>query len=122
MSAREIARNKDLTILGDSDEAGVFLVIAEDGKKIFIMGHPEYDRNTLDYEYKRDLKKGLDPQIPVNYYPDDNPENKPLLTWRAHANTLYTNWLNYYVYQTTPYDLTTMRSGSDACDIRRRLS
>lgn len=112
VSAREIARNKDITILGDSDEAGVFLAMAENGKKIFIMGHPEYDRNTLDYEYKRDMKKGLNPQIPVNYYPDDNPENKPVLTWRGHANTLYTNWLNYYVYQATPYDLSTMSSAS----------
>ena len=105
ISARDIARCKDVTVLADSDEVGVFLSIAEDGKKIFVMGHPEYDRNTLDNEYKRDMKKGLNPAIPANYYPDDNPENKPLLTWRAHANTFYTNWLNYYVYQATPYDL-----------------
>ena len=108
VSARDIAKNKEITILADSDEAGVFLAMAEDGKKIFMMGHPEYDRNTLDYEYKRDIKKGLNPDIPVNYYPDNDPSNKPLLTWRAHANTFYTNWLNYYVYQITPYDLTTM--------------
>ena len=69
------------------------------------MGHPEYDRNTLDSEYKRDMKKGLDPAIPKNYYPDDDPQNRPLLTWRGHANTLYTNWLNYYVYQVTPYKI-----------------
>ena len=105
VSARDIARCKDITVLADSDEAGVFLAMAEDGKKIFVMGHPEYDRNTLDYEYKRDLKKGINPDIPVNYYPDNDPQNRPLLTWRAHANTLYTNWLNYYVYQITPYDL-----------------
>ncbi len=105
ISARDIAKCKDVTVLADSDEVGVFLSIAEDGKKIFVMGHPEYDRNTLDNEYKRDMKKGLNPAIPANYYPDDNPENKPLLTWRAHANTFYTNWLNYYVYQATPYDL-----------------
>ena len=100
-----IKKTKALTILADSDEAGFFLAIAEDGKKIFVMGHPEYDRNTLDYEYRRDMKKGLNPQIPVNYYPDDNPEKKPLLTWRGHANALYTNWLNYYVYQVTPYKI-----------------
>ncbi len=99
----DIVRTKGVTILADSEEVGFFLAIAEEGKKIFIMGHPEYDRNTLDYEYKRDLKKGLDPQIPKNYYPEDNPANRPLLTWRGHANTLYTNWLNYYVYQVTPY-------------------
>lgn len=94
-----------LTVLAESDEAGVFLCMAMDGRQIFLMGHPEYDRVTLDGEYKRDKGKGLDIQIPKNYYPDDNPENMPLLMWRAHANNLYTNWLNYYVYQTTPYDL-----------------
>ena len=105
VSLKEVARNKEVTVLADSDEAGLFLAIAEEGKKIFVMGHPEYDRNTLDYEYKRDTKKGLNPSIPVNYYPDNDPKNKPLLTWRAHANTLYTNWLNYYVYQVTPYKI-----------------
>ncbi len=86
-------------------QAGVFLCMAEEGRQIFGMGHPEYDRMTLDSEYKRDMGKGLNQQIPENYYPDDDPENKPVLTWRAHANNLYTNWLNYYVYQVTPYDL-----------------
>ena len=90
---------KDLTVLAESEEAGLFLAMAEGGRKIFVMGHPEYDRVTLDGEYKRDL------EIPKNYYKDDDPNNKPLLTWRAHANNLYTNWLNYYVYQSTPYDL-----------------
>lgn len=94
-----------ITILADSKEAGVFLCMAQEGRQIFIMGHPEYDRITLDTEYKRDKGKGLDIQVPVNYYPDNNPENKPELIWRAHANNLYTNWLNYYVYQLTPYDL-----------------
>lgn len=94
-----------ITILADSARAGVFLCMAQDGRQIFVMGHPEYDRMTLDAEYKRDTGKGLNPQIPENYYPDDDPENKPVLTWRSHANNLYTNWLNYYVYQVTPYDL-----------------
>lgn len=94
-----------ITILADSLQAGVFLCIADEGRQIFVMGHPEYDRMTLDSEYKRDMVKGLNPQIPLNYYPDDDPENKPVLTWRSHANNLYTNWLNYYVYQVTPYDL-----------------
>ena len=94
-----------ITILADSKEAGVFLCMAQEGRQIFVMGHTEYDRITLDTEYKRDKGKGLDIQVPVNYYPDDNPENKPELIWRAHANNLYTNWLNYYVYQLTPYDL-----------------
>ena len=94
-----------ITILADSLQAGVFLCMAKEGRQIFVMGHPEYDRMTLDAEYKRDMGRGLNPQIPENYYPDDDPENKPVLTWRAHANSLYTNWLNYYVYQITPYNL-----------------
>ena len=94
-----------ITILADSLQAGVFLCMAKEGRQIFVMGHPEYDRMTLDAEYTRDMGRGLNPQIPENYYPDDDPENKPVLTWRAHANSLYTNWLNYYVYQVTPYDL-----------------
>lgn len=100
-----IRQNEKLTILAESEEAGVFLVMAEEGKQIFVMGHPEYDRVTLHNEYMRDKGKGLDIQVPKNYYEDDNCENKPLLTWRAHANNLYTNWINYYVYQATPYVL-----------------
>ena len=94
-----------LTVLAESDEAGVFLAIAEEGKKIFVNGHPEYDRITLHNEYQRDLNKGLPIHIPHNYYPQDNPNEKPLLQWRAHSNNLYSNWLNYYVYQVTPYEL-----------------
>ena len=101
----KIRGHKDLTILAESEEAGVFLASAKEGRQIFVMGHPEYDRMTLDSEYKRDLSKGLPIDIPKNYYPGDDPENKPLLTWRSVSNNLYTNWLNYYVYQVTPYDL-----------------
>ena len=101
----EIHACKDLTVLAESDIAGLFLAQAMDGRRIFVMGHPEYDRVTLDGEYKRDLSRNLPINIPVNYYKDDDPENKPLLMWRAHANNLYSNWLNYYVYQTTPFDL-----------------
>ncbi len=104
-----IVRHPELTILADSEEAGVSIVIAGGGKQAFVFGHPEYDRVTLDEEYKRDLAKGLPIDKPKNYYPDDDPEKKPLLSWRAHANTLYSNWLNYYVYQTTPYDLQSKR-------------
>ena len=100
-----LEKDDRITILADSEEAGVYLCMAQDGRQIFVMGHPEYDRMTLDSEYKRDLGKGLNPQIPENYYPNDDPEKKPMLTWRAHCNNLYTNWLNYYVYQSTPYDL-----------------
>lgn len=102
---KDILNNKQLKVFADSDEAGIYIAIGQDGKHIFVMGHPEYDRMTLDQEYKRDLDKGLEPQLPVNYYPDDDCNRKPVLSWRSHANNLYTNWLNYYVYQTTPYDL-----------------
>ncbi len=101
----EIAGCEALTIMAESEEAGVFLAMAQEGRQIFVMGHPEYDRVTLDKEYKRDVAKGLEIEMPKNYYPEGNPENRPQLLWRAHANTLYTNWLNYYVYQLTPYDL-----------------
>lgn len=94
---------EDLKIMAESEEAGVFLCMAENGKKIFVMGHPEYDRVTLGKEYRRDKDKGLDIQVPKNYFPNDDDTERPALQWRAHANTLYTNWLNYYVYQLTPY-------------------
>ena len=81
----------------------IFAPSEEEGRKIFVFGHPEYDRITLEKEYLRDKHKGLDIQLPKNYFPGDNCEERPLLMWRAHANTLYTNWINYYVYQLTPY-------------------
>ena len=80
--------------------------MAKEGRQIFVLGHPEYDRVTLDKEYKRDLDKGLPIDLPKNYYPNDDSNERPLLMWRGHANTLYTNWLNYYCYQLTPYDWT----------------
>lgn len=105
VSTELIRQEKRLTILAESDEVGIFLVMAEEGKQIFVMGHPEYDRMTLHNEYMRDKNKGLEIAVPKNYYKDDNCENKPLLTWRSHANNFYTNWINYYVYQATPYIL-----------------
>ena len=104
-SRQQIIDNPRLKVLADSDEAGIYIVLGDGGKEIFVMGHPEYDRLTLDQEYKRDIDKGIEPDLPVNYYPDDDCNRKPLLSWRSHANNLYTNWLNYYVYQITPYDL-----------------
>ena len=100
----DIRTVEDLTILAESKEVGVFLTIADEGRKIFVMGHPEYDRVTLDKEYKRDIKKGIPIVLPKNYYPQDDPEQRPNLQWRSHGNILYSNWLNYYVYQQTPYD------------------
>ncbi len=99
----EIVKNPHLEIVAESDEAGPYLIIGDEGKNIFVTGHPEYDILTLDKEYKRDLAKGLNPDIPVNYYPDNDPSKTPIKSWRCHANTLYANWLNYYVYQITPY-------------------
>ena len=101
----DIHNCKELTVLAESDEAGLFLAMADGGRKIFVMGHPEYDRMTLDSEYKRDQGKGLNPQIPENYYPNDDATKRPLLQWRANSNNLFSNWLNYYVYQVTPYEL-----------------
>lgn len=107
VSKEAIDAEKNLVVLAESEEAGVFLVLAQEGRKVFVMGHPEYDRITLHKEYMRDKEKGLDIQVPNNYYPGDDDTQKPLLTWRSNANNLYTNWLNYYVYQITPYDLET---------------
>ena len=101
----KIRADERLMILAESEKAGAFLTMAEDGRQIFVMGHPEYDRVTLDKEYKRDKEKGLPIKMPENYYENDDDTKKPLLTWRATANNLYTNWLNYYVYQVTPYDM-----------------
>lgn len=105
VSKEDIVANDKLEIVSESDETGPYLVIAEGGKNIFVTGHPEYDTLTLEQEYKRDLDKGINPEIPCNYYPDNDPTRKPIKSWRCHANTLYFNWLNYYVYQVTPYVL-----------------
>lgn len=102
--AEDIRAVKELTILAESETAGVHLAITDEGRRIFVMGHPEYDRITLDKEYKRDRDKGLPIEIPVNYYPNDDASQKPRLQWRSHCNILYSNWLNYYVYQQTPYE------------------
>lgn len=99
----DVEKKKELTILAESDEAGLFIILAQEGKQIFVLGHPEYDRLTLDKEYKRDKEKGFPIKLPINYYPFDDPDQKPKMLWRGHANTVYTNWLNYYVYQSTPY-------------------
>ena len=101
----KIAQCEKLEILATSEITGPFILMAEEGKQIFVTGHPEYDRITLHNEYLRDKGKGLDIQLPYNYYPEDDCTKKPYLQWRSHANNLYTNWLNYYVYQRTPYEL-----------------
>ncbi len=101
----DILDNPELTLIADSPENGVSMVMARGGREFYITGHMEYAYNTLDNEYKRDKDIRDDVDLPVNYYRDNNPENEPLVTWRAHANLLYQNWINYYIYQETPYDI-----------------
>ena len=102
---KDVAKHKDLQILAESREAGLFLIMRRDGSQIFIQGHPEYDRMTLSTEYHRDVAKGLNPEIPCTYFEGNDPFSMPVLCWRNMATTLYSNWLNFYVYQETPYDL-----------------
>ena len=100
-----VAANPELEVIAASDEAGLYIVKTTNSRRFFVFGHPEYDADTLKLEYERDVKAGINPDVPVNYFPDDDPTQPPLNTWRAQAQLLYTNWLNYYVYQTTPYDI-----------------
>lgn len=109
LKAVDFVQTPEVQILSESENAGVYMAIAERGRQIFITGHPEYSLRTLDREYKRDVEKGLPIDIPENYYPKDNPNDRPILSWRSHANLLFSNWLNYYVYQETPYDLRDIR-------------
>ena len=103
--AEDIEKVPELEILSVSDESGVYIVTAKSERQFFVTGHSEYDDTTLAKEYFRDLEKGLDIDMPKNYFPNDDPKQKPPMKWRAHANLLYSNWLNYFVYQTTPYDI-----------------
>ena len=105
VSREEIEKVPELRIVASSDEAGVYAITTRNGRQIFITGHSEYDALTLEKEYKRDVAAGKPIAVPKNYYPNDDPTQKPIVSWRSHANLLYSNWLNYFVYQTTPYDL-----------------
>ncbi len=100
---------EELKILASSEETGVYAIASKGGRQIFITGHSEYDGDTLKNEYIRDCGAGLNPAIPKNYFPGDDPTKEPMVTWRSHANLLYSNWLNYFVYQTTPYDITEIK-------------
>ncbi len=104
----DILKVPGLEITAVSDQAGVFAIKTENSRQFFITGHPEYDADTLALEYFRDVEKGLDIPVPENYFPNDDPSQTPIVTWRSHAQLLYTNWLNYYVYQTTPYELSSI--------------
>ncbi|MDL2213646.1 homoserine O-succinyltransferase [Bacteroides sp. OttesenSCG-928-E20] len=105
----DILKNENLTLLSDSPQSGVYMVMARGGREFYITGHSEYSPYTLDTEYRRDLDKGLPIDLPVNYYRDNDPDKGPLVRWRAHANLLFSNWLNYYVYQETPYNIEDIR-------------
>ncbi len=101
----DVLKVPELSIIAESEQSGVSMVMARNGREIFVTGHSEYSPNTLDTEYRRDLAKGLPIDMPVNYYRNDDPDQGPLVTWRGHGNLLFTNWLNYYVYQETPYNI-----------------
>ena len=103
--SEDIRKVPELTLMAESDKAGPYIILARNGRQIFVTGHSEYDPDTLANEYYRDLAKGMDPNIPENYFQDDDPSKPPVVSWRSHAMLLYTNWLNYYVYQSTPYDI-----------------
>ena len=105
MRRADVEAVSELEVIAVSDEVGLYIVKSTDSRRFFVFGHPEYDADTLRQEYERDVKRGLDPEVPRNYFPDDDPAREPLNTWRAQAQLIYTNWLNYYVYQTTPYDI-----------------
>lgn len=105
----DLAKIPDLQILATSQEAGVYLAATKDGKNVFVTGHSEYDTLTLKAEYDRDVQAGLPIDVPANYFPEDDPAQLPRVSWRSHANLLFANWLNYYVYQETPYDLNEIR-------------
>lgn len=104
----------DLKILAASDKAGVYLAASPDGRQVFVTGHPEYDAHTLHNEYLRDSQVGIEPQMPENYYPENNVDNLPRATWRSHGHLLFANWLNYHVYQLTPYDLNTLSATGES--------
>jgi homoserine O-succinyltransferase/O-acetyltransferase len=105
----DILKVPELTILSESKDSGVYMVASLNGRELFLTGHSEYSPDTLDTEYKRDLAKGLPIEMPRNYYKDDNPDNPPLVRWRSQANMLFVNWLNYFVYQETPYNIDTIK-------------
>ena len=105
----DILKVKDLTLLSESQESGVYIVMARNGREIFVTGHSEYSSHTLDGEYKRDVAKNLPIKMPVNYYKDNDPSKDPVVKWRSHANLLFSNWLNYFVYQETPYDISDIK-------------
>lgn len=107
--AEDIKKVPELEILAESEEAGVYIIFTKGGRRIFVTGHSEYDANTLAEEYRRDLDRGINPEIPKHYFPNDDPSKRPVVRWRSHASLLFSNWLNYFVYQITPYDIDSIK-------------
>lgn len=107
---QDVEKCKELKIVASSDDVGLYICMTDQGRQIFVMGHSEYDTNTLAAEYKRDVEAGKNPDIPKNYFIDDDPEKGPVVSWRGHANLLYQNWLNYFVYQQTPFKIDSIES------------
>lgn len=102
---QDVDKHPELTVLAESEKAGIYLIVGREGREVYVTGHPEYDNDTLKLEYIRDLEKGIEPDIPENYFPNDDADRSPVNLWRGHANLLFSNWLNYCVYQETPYKL-----------------
>ena len=107
--SEDILCHPELVLLAESSEAGPYLIASKDGRQLFVTGNSEYDKDSLAKEYFRDLRKGINPEIPENYFDGDDPNNEPRVSWRSHSTLLFTNWLNYYVYQNTPYDLNNIK-------------
>ena len=107
--AEDIKKVKELEILAQSDEAGIYIVSTKGGRQFFVTGHSEYDATTLKDEYERDVNKGINPEIPKHYFENDDPKKDPIVRWRSHASLLFSNWLNYFVYQITPYDIDSIK-------------
>ncbi|MFS1438085.1 homoserine O-succinyltransferase [Shewanella sp. 10N.286.52.C2] len=108
MDVELIKQHPDLEVLAESAEAGAYIVLSRNNRNLFVMGHPEYQKSTLNDEYQRDLAQDLNPDVPLNYYRNDDPSQEPIARWHSHGSLLVSNWLNYYVYQLTPYDLSDM--------------
>lgn len=107
--SEDIKKVKELEILAESDEAGAYIIFTKGGRRIFVTGHAEYDAATLSEEYQRDILKGINPEVPLHYFPNDDPAKRPIVRWRAHASLLFSNWLNYFVYQMTPYNIDSIK-------------
>ena len=115
---KDIEACPELRILADSREVGPHIISTENGRRIFVLGHQEYDKGTLSGEYFRDVNRGLEIEVPKNYFRNDDPEDEILFRWRGHASLLFSNWLNFYVYQATPYDLSEMGEGLEFPEIK----